>query len=94
MPNSTNQLQHAPIRKAGKLGAAALLLTLALGSTQSWAFDRAHGYDGSGADPSAYQGFYGRAPRFCVPANGAQIWGGFAAPGDLIDPVSGETCPR
>jgi len=31
----------------------------------------------------------------CVPANGAQVLGGYAAPGDLLDPVTGAICnPR
>jgi hypothetical protein len=28
----------------------------------------------------------------CVPANGAQVLGGYAAPGDLLDPVTGAIC--
>jgi hypothetical protein len=28
----------------------------------------------------------------CVPANGAQVLGGYAAPGDLLDPVTGAMC--
>lgn len=30
----------------------------------------------------------------CVPANGAQIIGGFARPGDSLDSVTGEVCRR
>jgi hypothetical protein len=36
-------------------------------------------------------------PRFeerCIPANGAQIIGGFAGPGDSLDGVTGEVCRR
>lgn len=36
-------------------------------------------------------------PRFearCIPANGAQIMGGFAGPGDSLDSVTGEVCRR
>lgn len=33
---------------------------------------------------------YGR----CIPANGAQIMGGFAGADDRIDSVTGEICPR
>jgi len=32
---------------------------------------------------------------YCLPANGAQVLGGYAAPTDLLDPVTGEICnPR
>jgi hypothetical protein len=36
-------------------------------------------------------------PRFeerCIPANGAQIMGNFARPGDSLDSVTGEVCRR
>jgi hypothetical protein len=30
--------------------------------------------------------------NYCVPANGAQILGGFAGPNDRLDPTTGEVC--
>jgi hypothetical protein len=30
----------------------------------------------------------------CLPANGAQIMGGFAGPDDRLDPVTGEICTK
>lgn len=30
----------------------------------------------------------------CLPANGAQIWGGFAGADDRLDSVTGEICAR
>ena len=36
--------------------------------------------------------FYARP---CIPANGAQVLGGYAAPTDLLDPITGDICrPR
>ena len=35
-----------------------------------------------------------RSSERCVAANGAQIMGGFAGPGDRLDAVTGQICPR
>ncbi|WP_294534544.1 hypothetical protein [uncultured Rhodoblastus sp.] len=35
-----------------------------------------------------------QVPERCVPANGAQIMGGFAGPDDRLDSVTGEICVR
>jgi hypothetical protein len=35
-----------------------------------------------------------RSSERCVAANGAQIMGGFAGPGDKLDAVTGEICSR
>jgi hypothetical protein len=48
-------------------------------------------------DPRAYQAQSVGTPAFdrsCVAANGAQIWGGFAASDDLIDVRTGEICGK
>jgi hypothetical protein len=94
MSNPTNKLQLTTIRKAGKRGAYALLVTLAMGSAPSLAYtDGASSYDGI-STPRHYRSEMGRAPRYCAPANGAQILGGFAGPSDLVDSVTGDICNR
>ncbi len=68
--------------------ALAMLTSFALSSTSISAF----------AAPRHSQGQYfsrdAAAQQYCVPANGAQIMGGFAREGDRLDLFTGETCNR
>jgi hypothetical protein len=51
--------------------------------------------DHRGVDPRHFRGEVSpQADKRFVPANGAQIMGGFAGPDDLIDNATGETRHR
>lgn len=48
-------------------------------------------------DPRAMQAYSASGPtadRYCAPANGAQIWGGFATVDDLVNERTGEICGK
>jgi hypothetical protein len=95
MSNPTDKLQLYTIRNAAKCGAYAFFMTLAMGTGHSWAYtDGGPSYDAWNSSPRYYRSDIGLAPRYCVPANGAQILGGFAGPSDMIDPVTGDVCSR
>jgi hypothetical protein len=68
-------------------------MTVAMGSTNTSAYTNNSGYEyprmdvrdyRSPAPPSAF--------RDCRPANGAEIRGGFAGPGEWVDRETGEIC--
>jgi hypothetical protein len=76
-----------------KMGGAALAALVALAAGASLAAPYRHRDDPDRFQAQAPNTF---APAgYCIPANGAQVLGGYAAPGDLLDPVTGAICnPR
>ncbi len=74
-----------------KRTACAILLTLAFGSTAAWAQTESVRYQEMQALAEA--GPYWDE-SLCIPANGAQILGGFAGPEDRLHAVTGHVCPR
>lgn len=80
-------------RFIAKRRAHVALLALALSSTNSWAAMDETRYGGPGVE---VRGFRADAPppydSDCRPANGAQIRGNFAGPGDWLNVVTGDIC--
>jgi hypothetical protein len=77
------------VRPVAKVASFGILCAIALGSNLAAAQPHK-----AKVDPRAMQAHseWLAAPDHCAPANGAQIWGGFAKSGDLIDERTGEIC--
>lgn len=73
--------------------AGAALAALLLGASASLA--QPHSRGAPSVERARETGENMASVRFCVPANGAQVLGGYAAPTDLLDPLTGAICnPR